>query len=340
MATRQISAELKIRWTHDETEFYRRCVTAATANSEFRGVRQSALWQPFRAPAIQFHRSHSRKNLSLEAGANVRVLVSAAYDPRQHSGQVFAVKFTDPASLVPEVAPAPAPRTVNVRIRVLDARSIDRLGGVGVQLVGGATFEAKANAKGIAEIPNVPWGKYVLVVDSDDHRGHSEQVAIRGHREWSHRVLLEPIVYLKFTGRRLLAFSGGTEEKSWPAWSGNKGHMTKEHQKKANVGPIPEGWWNVTQKAYQEMGKRSVYERAKSVVGGSAWPGGVSAWGRHRVWLHPKPGTNAHGRSGFSIHGGHEPGSAGCIDLVNRMSDFAVWFRMYSKDVDLLVEYR
>lgn len=38
-------------------------------------------------------------------------------------------------------------------------------------------------------------------------------------------------------------------------------------------------------------------------------------WGDWRVPLHPTPGTNTFGRSGFFIHGGWISGSAGCIDI-------------------------
>ncbi len=38
-------------------------------------------------------------------------------------------------------------------------------------------------------------------------------------------------------------------------------------------------------------------------------------WGDYGVPLKSKPGTETFGRDGFFIHGGDEPGSAGCIDL-------------------------
>lgn len=44
-------------------------------------------------------------------------------------------------------------------------------------------------------------------------------------------------------------------------------------------------------------------------------------WGEYRVPLHPEPGTNTHGRSGFFLHGGDiRPGSEGClkVDGVNQ----------------------
>lgn len=38
-------------------------------------------------------------------------------------------------------------------------------------------------------------------------------------------------------------------------------------------------------------------------------------WGEYRVPLHPTSGTDTLNRSGFFLHGGKLPGSAGCIDI-------------------------
>ena len=44
-------------------------------------------------------------------------------------------------------------------------------------------------------------------------------------------------------------------------------------------------------------------------------------WGSHLVRLTPTGGTNTYGRDGFYLHGGRFPGSAGCIDVGQNMSD-------------------
>ena len=49
--------------------------------------------------------------------------------------------------------------------------------------------------------------------------------------------------------------------------------------------------------------------------------------------------VNMAGESGFSIHGGEEPGSAGCIDLTSEMPGFADWFKKNGKDLIVEVEY-
>ena len=67
--------------------------------------------------------------------------------------------------------------------------------------------------------------------------------------------------------------------------------------------------------------------------------GGTDSWGNSRVWLDASKDTNTYGRSGFSIHGGAIPGSAGCIDLTSSMDDFTKWFENNGKDLILYVTY-
>lgn len=144
---------------------------------------------------------------------------------------------------------------------------------------------------------------------------------------------------LVFDGKTLEWFRGGESIASWPAMSGKPDHQGKDHQSTKNKGPLPEGKWEVRQSEYQKMGDRSAWEAIKGELGGSAWPGGESSWGRHRIWLHPKAGTKTFERSGFSIHGGDDPGSAGCIDLTTHMPYFVQKFLSYGHDVELEVKY-
>lgn len=64
-------------------------------------------------------------------------------------------------------------------------------------------------------------------------------------------------------------------------------------------------------------------------LGYGSFPNGPAAWGFERVWIKPEkvtvynPITNEYvTRSGFSIHGGLVPGSAGCIDLSGNAQEF------------------
>jgi hypothetical protein len=45
-------------------------------------------------------------------------------------------------------------------------------------------------------------------------------------------------------------------------------------------------------------------------------------WGDFRVPLHPDPGTNTYGRSGFFLHGGYKRlGSEGCLKVAGSNQD-------------------
>ena len=65
-------------------------------------------------------------------------------------------------------------------------------------------------------------------------------------------------------------------------------------------GPIPLGTYTLNPKEITEGG----------------WLRNLTGdWGKYRAPLHPVDGTKTFGRAGFFIHGGKEPGSAGCIDV-------------------------
>ena len=143
---------------------------------------------------------------------------------------------------------------------------------------------------------------------------------------------------LVFDGKFLTWLRGGKDYKKWSAVSGREGYQSRAHQGLKNKGPLPSGKWLVKQSDYQKMPQRDWMDMIMAEFGRTAWPGGESSWGRHRVWLTPAKGTMTYGRSGFSIHGGDTPGSAGCIDLTHSMGEFANEFLKYGKDLELTVE--
>lgn len=155
----------------------------------------------------------------------------------------------------------------------------------------------------------------------------------------------------KFLGNQFLKFNGkqlvwgdytGNIKKWWPAVSGRPGYQGKGQQSLQGQGPLPEGTWMVKQSEYQRISAEDAIVGLTSIVGlkRGKWPGSVIAWGAHRVWLHPKDGTNTYGRKDFSIHGGWKAGSAGCIDLTSYIGEFVSMFLEYGKDMELVVEYR
>lgn len=145
--------------------------------------------------------------------------------------------------------------------------------------------------------------------------------------------------YLEFNGKELSWYDNGQRYRSWPAMSGNKNYQSPEYQNVANNGPIPEGNWKVRQDRFQRFDDLSSWDKTKSTLGGGKWPGGKYAWGNYRIWLEPEEGVNTYGRTGLTIHGGNEFGSAGCIDLENGMDDFANTFRKYGQDMQVRVKY-
>ena len=118
---------------------------------------------------------------------------------------------------------------------------------------------------------------------------------------------------LGFDGSQL-KLTGGKVDYTNPAVSGKKGtdgafSYTTERQRTPSGGPIPEGsyWINPA-----EIWELAWYDFWTDEDG----------WGKYRVTIHPFTTTVTHGRGGFFIHGGKNPGSAGCIDLTTKISKF------------------
>lgn len=142
-----------------------------------------------------------------------------------------------------------------------------------------------------------------------------------------------PGQYAKFDGKNLTVYQNDKPIASWNAVSGKPGYQTFEYQDKKDTGPIPEGTYVAQKKDFQN---RDDYGPIKKYT---SWPGGEYGWGKYRVWIEPSKETKTYGRKGFAIHGGAEPGSAGCIDLTSQMDDFTKWFKNNGHDLIVKVEY-
>jgi RHS repeat-associated protein len=87
--------------------------------------------------------------------------------------------------------------------------------------------------------------------------------------------------------------------------SGRPGAINDRAQASSrNTGPLPPGLYDVDMSQLTDPGR--VGDLLRNLRGD---------WGDWRVPLVPLPGTNTFGRSGFFIHGGTLPGSAGCVDI-------------------------
>lgn len=137
-----------------------------------------------------------------------------------------------------------------------------------------------------------------------------------------------------------------------PAVSGKKidglFDYSSERQKIKEKGPIPEGRYRVNP---QKIEKRTLKDDTIGIVGSlvnikkvGRFPGGRYAWGDCRLEIQQTAQQKKEsGRSGFSIHGGKQPGSAGCIDLMDKDKDFCSFLEKYrgveQKEVPLEVQY-
>lgn len=153
---------------------------------------------------------------------------------------------------------------------------------------------------------------------------------------------------LQFDGKNLHWINDNKIYKSWPAMSGRKEYQSAQHQNLPNKGPLPEGSYDVNQDQLQHFDDLNLLQKAASWGGFISkgfgknlgpWSGATPSWGKHRVWLKPYKTTNTYGRSNFSIHGGWEPGSAGCVDLTDGMDDFNKNYQDYGANLKLRVKY-
>ena len=151
---------------------------------------------------------------------------------------------------------------------------------------------------------------------------------------------MHPNYDLRFNGRELVLRENGRSILNWPAVSGRPGKQSPEFQAQRDQGPLPEGDYQFNIGGLQKYDEISAWQKLKSALGGEEWRGGPDSWGRHRFWLTPAPGTETFARSGFSIHGGSTPGSAGCIDLTDEMDEFADLMTALGQDeINVRVDY-
>ena len=142
-----------------------------------------------------------------------------------------------------------------------------------------------------------------------------------------------------FDGKKFTLYENDKPIMSWDAVSGAKGYQSPEYQYVKKKGTIPEGIYVARQSELQFYKDITWDNRLRSAVGFGTWRGGTDSWGESRVWLEPSKETNTYDRSGFSIHGGAEPGSAGCIDLTHHIDEFTQWFEKNGLDLILIVKY-
>ena len=124
-------------------------------------------------------------------------------------------------------------------------------------------------------------------------------------------------LYLYYTGSRLW-LAGGRVASWYSAYSGKAGQYE----------PIPDGvyWINhseVHQLTFLDDLRQKLLGDLYHLEPGSGWLAHQVGWGTYRIPIRQTSAQEQRtGRGNFFIHGGAQPGSAGCIDLTKQMPMF------------------
>ena len=154
-------------------------------------------------------------------------------------------------------------------------------------------------------------------------------------------VNVKPGQYAVFDGKKFTLYENDKTIMSWDAVSGKDGYRSPEYQNLKDTGPIPEGTYVARQEKLQYITLPDAVLGVAAIVGEQigSWPGSYYSWGSSRVWLEPSKETNTYGRDDFSIHGGWNLGSAGCIDMTGQINAFTSWLESTGNDLIVHVKY-
>lgn len=94
-------------------------------------------------------------------------------------------------------------------------------------------------------------------------------------------------------------------------------------------GPIPPGDYSLDSNSISHP--ETAWGRFKRSLTGD--------WGEYRAPMTPMSGTETHNRSGFFMHGGKTPGSAGCIDIGSCEAKMFPLIKNYGKPIPVHVKY-
>ncbi len=151
----------------------------------------------------------------------------------------------------------------------------------------------------------------------------------------------KPGQYAVFDGKKFTLYENDKPIMSWDAVSGKDGYRSPEYQNLKDTGPIPEGTYVARQSELQHITLPDAVLGVAAIVGKQigSWPGSYYSWGGSRVWLEPSKETQTYDRDDFSIHGGWNLGSAGCIDMTGQINAFTSWLESTGKDLIVHVKY-
>ena len=150
--------------------------------------------------------------------------------------------------------------------------------------------------------------------------GFSGGIITAGLNHAMHSMMGPPRIL--FDGKYIYIIKGNKIIAKFPAVSGQPlsdgtFDYSVERQRMTNVGPIPEGDYTLNSNSTQKWSDLSTMQKIYALGLAGRFPGGTIAWGSERVDINPSNYNpfDVPQRSGFTIHGGSFPGSAGCIDL-------------------------
>lgn len=107
---------------------------------------------------------------------------------------------------------------------------------------------------------------------------------------------------------------------------------SKDKQTQKDIGPLPEGVWSFDRDNYGSLLHGNIVKHGLK----------YKAWGKYHWSLIPSDRTNTfeRKRDSFTIHGGTEYGSAGCIDLKHEIDEFHSYvLKLPQKKIFLYAKY-
>ena len=171
---------------------------------------------------------------------------------------------------------------------------------------------------------------------SEDDNLNNENIVNRINHAYNKLINYDNLSRVDFDGQYLRFIENGHTILELPAMSGKSEYQEKKYQNLINKGQIPEGSYRIKQNNVQDIDKVS---NLLGYTGRGMAPGGWNSWGLKRVWLEPFNTNSMYNRNKFSIHGGANLGSSGCIDLAKHELEFFNKLKKYGRDMIINVKY-
>jgi len=150
--------------------------------------------------------------------------------------------------------------------------------------------------------------------------------------------------FIGFNGKQVVWYnSEGQVIELYRAVSGFRGYQNPKFASLSNLGPIPEGAYNINltldpNRFAQIDASGNLY----SNNGIERIPEGFldsNPWGTFRARLNPLPGTNTYGRTNFYIHNSSKGYTHGCIEIESAFFNKLLDYRKIHSSITLYVNY-